>query len=194
MNANIIAGLFSGLLVTLLVVVFRAIWRDSLVPWFENRVYKDIRVEGTWFSLYPTVIGNRQETINLDRHGHEISGSFVCTTKHNDGEQYEVRGSFRNMILTLIYESRDSQKVDRGTITLKCIKNGERLSGKIAIYHDSTDTIDVNEIIWFRSKKDLVPFLKNIQEKDDTMRNLREREKEASVEMKKLANTPSDEG
>lgn len=97
------------------------------------------------------------------------------------------------MILTLIYETRDRQKVDRGTITLKCIKNGERLAGKIGIYHDASDTIDVNDIIWFRSKNQQAAFLKGIENKQEMMKRLREREMEASKEMKTLANAATDD-
>ncbi len=82
MSENLVAGLVSGLIVTLLVVLFRSLWRDTIVPWTEDRVYKDIRIEGTWYSLYPAFLSGahaseRQEVISLDRHGHAVSGSIV---------------------------------------------------------------------------------------------------------------------
>jgi hypothetical protein len=70
-----------------------------LVPWFEERVYKDAQIEGKWFSLYPTTEEHRQETISLTRHGHAVTGTMICTAGFDEGEQYQLSGSFRNLIL-----------------------------------------------------------------------------------------------
>jgi len=154
-SENIILGLISGLLATFLVFVFRSIWNCILVPWFEERVYKDIKIEGTWFSLYPASSDNRQEVITLKRQGHAVKGEIVCLTGGDLGERYQVTGSFRNMLLPLSYESSDVSKADRGAITLQSIHNGERLSGKMAYYNTSQDTISTANVIWFRHKNDV---------------------------------------
>jgi hypothetical protein len=137
-------------------------------------------------------VGERQETVSIERHGHEVKGTIICTTADADqGERYNLSGSFRNMILTLAYETEDQQKTDRGTITLKCVKNGERLKGKIAIYHDRTDSIDVCDILWFRSREDLSLVLSDVRKKDEQMKQLRERAIEAAKEMRIIAESPS---
>jgi len=59
MNENIIAGLISGAVVTLFIIIFRSIWIKIIEPWFEDRVYKDAQIEGKWFTLYLTTIDNR---------------------------------------------------------------------------------------------------------------------------------------
>ena len=46
MTENIITGLVSGLVVILFVLVFRSFWNAVIVPWFEDRVYKDVKIEG----------------------------------------------------------------------------------------------------------------------------------------------------
>ena len=53
MEANIISGLISGLVVSIFVLVFRQFWNSVIVPWFEERVYKDVHIEGKWFGLFP---------------------------------------------------------------------------------------------------------------------------------------------
>ena len=45
MTDNIIIGLVSGLAVTLFALVFRNFWNAIIVPWFEERVYKDVKIE-----------------------------------------------------------------------------------------------------------------------------------------------------
>ena len=142
---NLISGLVSGIIVVLLVLAFRAFWYNIIVPWFEERVYKDAKIEGKWFSLYPTTEEHRQETITLTRHGHAVTGTMVCTSGDDEGEQYQISGSFRNLILPLVYETQSKSKTDRGTITLKLIENAQKFRGKLAAYHTSMDAGHVSQ-------------------------------------------------
>jgi hypothetical protein len=186
MAGNIVAGLLSGLIVTLFIIVFGALWRNVLTPWFEDRVYKDIRIEGSWLSLYPTVVGNRQELVSLERHGHYVKGYVICTVGLDQGEKYKIAGSFRNLILTLSYESDHSEKVDRGTMTLRCVKNGRRLAGVIANYNDNSDSIQSSPIIWFRKEEDRDEVLSSIRRKDPAIAAVREKSKEVQKEIQRI--------
>ncbi len=177
MESNIIAGLVSGLIVTLFIVVFRSLWNSVITPWFENRVYKDIRIEGTWFSLYPSSPIFRQELIKIKRKGHGIVGVITCQNGGDEGEQYTLQGSFRNMILPITYESADLTKSDRGTITLRCLKNGEQLAGKIACYDSFDDTISTGNVIWFRSNKDLNHMVDKLKKKQKELTEIKKQQK-----------------
>jgi hypothetical protein len=192
MKGSFITGLVSGLTVTLLVVVFRAVWERILVPWFEERVYKDAQIEGKWFSLYPTTSEKRQETISLTRHGHEVTGTMICNNGLDEGEQYELSGSFRNLILPLVYETESKSKTDRGTITLKLVGNAQELRGKLAAYYTPKDTIDATDVIWFRSKSDLDKLLAKLAGSAKQLGAIRQRENEADVEKRKLTETPNE--
>ena len=147
---NFSVGIISGLVTTLFVVVFRSFWLKVLVPWFEDRVYKDARIEGTWYALYPRTVGNRQELVTLERHGHTVTGRMICTNDSDKGEAYALSGSFRNMILPLVYESIDKQKSDRGTITLKLVRNATQFTGIVAAYNTDRDTINGIHVDWYR--------------------------------------------
>ena len=157
------------------------------MPWFEERVYKDARIEGEWFSLYP--LGERQEVITLKRHGHSVTGTITCTksrTGRDEGQQYDVQGSFRNMILPLTYEAHDRSKTDRGTITLKLIDNAARFDGKIAAYGDEGDLILSTDVIWFRSRKGLEQHVADLQSEKAAREEYRKRTKEAEEAREKL--------
>ena len=183
MSENIIAGLISGVLATLLVFVFRSIWLGLIIPWFEERIYKDVRIEGKWYSLYPTSADSRQEVISIERHGHAITGTIICTSGSDTGQKYQIEGSFRNMLLPLTYESADSTKTDRGTITLQAVHNGERLVGKIALYNTTEDSIATANIVWFRSRADLDKF---ITEREKNRKQIEELRKQANRIEKEL--------
>jgi hypothetical protein len=174
---NFVAGVIAGLVVALFVLVMRAIWQRLVIPWFEDRVYKDARIEGPWFSLYPLDVYRRQETISLSRHGHYINGTISCTNGPDAGEQYEISGSFRNMILPLIYETSDPSKTDRGTITLKLEQNARQFTGVAAAYHTHEDSIQPLVVQWFRSKKAVEDFISKLDAQKQELEQLRKQQK-----------------
>lgn len=194
MQENIIAGLVSGFVVTLFVLVFRQFWNAVIVPWFEDRVYKDVRIEGKWFGLYPGSKDLRQDVIVLKRHGHSVQGKIICSKGGDEGDEYSVCGSFRNMLLPLVYESTDKTKTDRGSITLRCTTNGERLTGQIALYSTFEDSVIPGSITWFRSKKDLDAMVERIQKREEKMKELKEERRRIAKEESEIENRDTIEG
>lgn len=193
MQDSIIAGLISGLIVTLFIIVFKLLWDYNIVPWFEERIYKDAFIEGTWFSLHPDEYNLRQEIITLKRTGHSITGTMVCVNGKDKGEEYILHGSFKNMILPLIYESSDTSKTDRGNITLKSISNGEILRGKISLYNTGSDNITSGSIIWFRHKEQLDKNINHIKlQKEKILKNRLEKNK-LEKELKNIELLPEEE-
>lgn len=169
---NFVIGITSGLVVTLFVLVFRSFWNSIIIPWVEDRVYKDVKVEGKWYGLFPNQEDLRQDVITLKRHGHEITGTMICTKGGDEGEEYALRGSFRNLILPLTYEVTDTSQTDRGSLTLKCIRNGERLSGYLATYNTFRDVIEPCSIIWFRTKEDLQLYISKVEKRKEEIQKL----------------------
>ena len=186
MLENFTIGITAGLVVTIFALVFRGFWNAVIVPWFEERVYKDAKIEGKWFGLYPNQPGPKQDVIVLKRRGHEISGKMICTKGPDEGEEYTLCGSFRNMILPLTYESSDTSKTDRGSLTLMCIRNGERLSGKLASYNTYDDSIETVSILWFRSKDDMENIIKQIERRKEKLKALESERKEIERQEKDI--------
>ena len=116
---------------------------------------------------------------------------MTCINRFEKGEEYIISGTFKNLILSLTYETKDKTKTDLGTITLMAKNNGCRLKGKIALYNNDKDNIDVGNIIWFRSEKDLdkhVKFVKLnkmiLQKLKDNIEELSKQEFEMETEVK----------
>ncbi|KPZ70356.1 hypothetical protein AN944_02428 [Shewanella sp. P1-14-1] len=183
MFENVVSGLVSGLVVSFLVLVVGRFWKGVVEPWIEERVYKDLHVEGKWYSLYVNTGDYRQEAINIKRHGHTINGHMICKTGADDGEEYYICGSFRNLLLPLTYEAADKQKSDRGTITLMSSHNGERFVGEVAMYDTKADSIGTTKVIWFRNRKDLERTVKYIKLHREQLDEIRERERHIQDEL-----------
>ncbi len=186
MASNLWVGLISGLLVTCIVLVANKIWLRVVVPWFEDRVYKDLHIEGKWYSLYVSSSHFRQEVINLHRSGHKISGSMTCKTGPDDGEEYCLNGSFRNMLLPLTYEATDKAKTDRGTITLRSVYNGERMEGSVAMYNTGRDAISTSFVVWFRKKSELKTQIEYLKSHRAEMQDIRDKAEKSSEELKEM--------
>lgn len=183
MLENAVIGLVSGLFVSFLVLVIGKFWNKVIEPWIEERVYKDLHVEGKWYSLYVESGDYRQEIVNLKRHGHTITGIMVCKIGADDGEEYTLCGSFRNLLLPMTYESSDKNKSDRGTITLKSSHNGQRLNGEVAMYETRSDSICTARVIWFRNKDELEKTVEYIKKHRERLREIRLREQEVREEL-----------
>jgi len=41
-------GVLGGLIATAIALFFREVWAKIITPWYENRVYRDARIEGKW--------------------------------------------------------------------------------------------------------------------------------------------------
>jgi hypothetical protein len=182
LESNIVVGLISGLTVSFIVMVLGQLWKGMVEPWFEERVYKDLHIEGKWYSLYVNSVDFRQETINLKRHGHTITGTMMCTIGADDGEEYHICGSFRNMLLPLTYEATDKKKTDRGSITLRSTFNGERLVGKIALYETRFDEVETGQVVWFRNKNDVKEQIEYIKSHRDELDAIKEKERKVKRE------------
>jgi hypothetical protein len=193
MVENIVVGLVSGLFVSFLVLVIGKLWRAVIEPWIEERVYKDLHIEGKWYSLYVESGDYRQEAINLKRHGHAIKGEMICKHGADDGEGYSLCGSFRNLLLPLTYESTDSKKSDRGTITLKSAHNGQRLVGEVAMYETKRDFISTAKVIWFRDKEELNKTIEYIKKNREKLKVIREKEFAVQEEFSKFFKEFSEE-
>ncbi|CAH6889072.1 conserved hypothetical protein [Vibrio chagasii] len=183
MLENVVVGLVSGLFVSFLVLVIGRFWKGVVEPWFEERVYKDLQIEGKWYSLYVETGDYRQEIVNLKRHGHTITGNMTCKNGADDGEEYILCGSFRNLVLPLTYESADKTKSDRGTITLMSSHNGQRFIGEVAMYETKSDAIDTAHVMWFRNKEDIKSTVEYIQEHREELRAIRNKEREIREEL-----------
>jgi hypothetical protein len=133
-------GVISGLVTTLLVVVFRSIWLKIIDPWYENHVYKDVPIEGGWECKGAFVVRNQQNPVDgtfkweLGRKGHHVTGTFVGIAGPDQGLAYTIEGVFKNLLLTASYSSKNPASLDRGTVSLMLVNNGRTLTGFCSYY------------------------------------------------------------
>lgn len=134
-------GIISGLLASSIVFIFTYLYKQAVRPWFENKVYKDIRIEGTWKIMYQNVSEPVEEHAYLERTAHAVKGTITAVKGPDAGKSYTVSGEYKNSILVLSYSATDKSALDRGAFVLLIAGNGEKFKGQSAYYYDNHEII-----------------------------------------------------
>lgn len=152
--SDLIVGIVGGLVATSITLFFRLYWLKVILPWLEERVYQDARIEGEWNT---EIIYNTGKTdhfiITLHRKSHQVQGEMVSTTS---GKRYLLKGEFRNLILTLTYSSNMPSAFDRGCFTLLLTNNGRELNGASSFYFSPESRIVSADVRLIRTDRLLV--------------------------------------
>lgn len=146
---ELVIGVVSGLVTTALVFFARRVYLAAIVPWIEDRVYKDARIEGRWCITYPEM-DEVEEHVTLERAAHKVTGQINCSRGPDAGKIYSVEGTFRNLLLTLTYTASDRGALDRGAFVLQLNGNGALFTGRSSYYHDDQHRIVGASCEWRR--------------------------------------------
>ena len=158
----IVTGILSGLLTTLIIILFREVWSKIIHAWYLNFLYRDARIEGRWYGRCDYFDMENENglldvkhkenpnyyNIRLKRIGHDIRGNMICESGWEQGRTYLIKGSFRNLILTAEYEPDDSASMERASMTLMLKNNGRSLKGYVSMYMDEFDSVSPGKMIW----------------------------------------------
>lgn len=100
-----------------------------------NNQTKDKKIK---VNISPTPIFVKAD---FKRIGYKITGKIVEVGGASNIHTYDVNGSFKNLILTGTYESTNRNHIDRGSLSLMLLQNGQIFEGFFSSYGD-----DVNRI------------------------------------------------
>ena len=182
-SQGLMIGVTAGLIATALTIGFKAYWERFIVPWYIERLYKDVDIGGTWFGVFMYHNQEMEEFFcEIRRKGHQIFGEMI--SKH-DGKTYDFKGEFRDMILTINYESRIRQEIDRGCFTFLLMKSGQEMEGLASYYYDPTHTVQIGSMKLTR-QDDAKEFEDASEEDNFQASHLNRSEEDSSGTFKKL--------
>lgn len=148
---SLLVGTLGGLVATLLTVTFRNYWVSVFIPWYEERLYRDAKIEGNWKSEKRKGSSNIL-FMQIARKSYSVNGTFTYIEGCDQGKTYKFNGEFRNLILTANYSSTISSQLDRGTLALMLVHNGDKLKGILSYYLDPESKISSYELTFDRQK------------------------------------------
>jgi len=150
---GITAGIISSLIFTFIVFVISLLWRKAILPTWENMLYKDIRLDGKWDSIFIGDSKNEdKEIVTLNQVGHRVSGEIFCVKGPDEGRKYKFEGTFKNQILIACYWTTEKRRLDSGSFTLHLKDNGKKLQGYASYYYDNKHKIESGDYCWTRTK------------------------------------------
>jgi hypothetical protein len=149
MTGAILTGVFSGLVSSVVIFLWVTYWRRAVVPWYEDRLYQGLRIDGEWVTegFYPGE--DFRETVYVEQNGYSVRGRIALTSREQP-EEYRFEGEFRNLILTARYWTPGSNDLDRGTFTLTVKDSGNTLNGFSVGYIDQASSVVSGKYIWRR--------------------------------------------
>lgn len=148
--SDLTLGTIAGLVATFFAVVISRLWKSLIEPWYEERVYKDARIEGPWRAK-ATINGIEREVMwDITQIGHRIRATAVPVSGPNKGKVFRNEGSFRNLILTLSYTRESRETLDRGCLAAKLVQNGTKLLGYIIHYNPRSESLEPVEYVMER--------------------------------------------
>src|SRR5436309_2533283 len=101
--SSTLSGVVGGLIATLICVVFSSFWIRVLELWFEERVYKEVHIEGRWNSTYIFDGVVRKGIWEVHRIGHTVKVLVTRIEGPKAGSSWHYVGTFKNLILTATY-------------------------------------------------------------------------------------------
>lgn len=139
----------SGLITALIVFICLRYWNAVIVPWYENRIYKDIKIDGEWKALGDEQSEVFEEKVKVKQNAHRVYGDIIYKST-SELIEYQFEGEFRNLILTARYWVKGENNLDRGTFTLMTKNNGRTLKGPYAWYSANNNDVESGTYEWDR--------------------------------------------
>lgn len=146
----IAGGVLSALIATLLIFLGARYWKNVIVPWYEDRVYKDIKIDGEWLTRGKEEGKEFEEVALVMQNAHRVWGSITYKTQSSVTE-YQFEGEFRNLILTARHSVKGKHQLERGTFTLMLRENGRLLKGFYAWYLSEKHDVVSGSYEWRRA-------------------------------------------
>ena len=148
---NVFLGILSGVFTATILLVAGKYYRRLFIPWYENRLYKGVVLDGKWEGTRTRFSGseNTKEKKILDKleilleltqSGYKICGLFRAKSTFSQGEIYEnlynITGRISDNYVVLEYIPLSRKRTGLGTFVLHVKNGGRRMEGSISFVEE----------------------------------------------------------
>jgi hypothetical protein len=149
---NLALGVVSGLVTSVIVLVFVAYWSSVVVPFWRELLYKGVRLDRhKWQILLPNRTLDAEATMDAEatikQVGLKVTG-IIAWHANDTIVTSSLEGQFCDLILSATYERLGVPSMDRGTLTLMSKHDNQVLQGKYAWYDESKNEIISGDYEW----------------------------------------------
>jgi hypothetical protein len=108
-------------------------------------------IGGTWISEYREGQNTYHETISVRQVGRAIKAVAILTEDGKQTEKQEIKGTYKNQILTAEYWSTEKHVIERGTFTLRRV-TPQKLDGFFTFFSGDPLQLQQSRYTWTSSK------------------------------------------
>lgn len=154
---SLIIGISSGVLTAGLLYMIGHFYRTSFIPWYEDRQYKGVILDGKWKGERVNLRTKRRKdgsiekteeteklqiTIELRQRGYQVTGLFQAKsidldTKTEYENFYNLKGHISDNYLILIYSPVSRKRTGLGAFVMEVREGGNQLEGCISFINES---------------------------------------------------------
>nr|WP_298167025.1 hypothetical protein [uncultured Pseudomonas sp.] len=116
----LLLGIASSLVATAIFICISEAFRKILIPWFSDKVYRGVRIDGEWSSE------EGDANFNLKQWGDKISGIY-SHGEPGDVTTYNVVGTIKNMYFMAFTEPVSYKVIDAGSLLMHVEYRGGKL-------------------------------------------------------------------
>lgn len=156
-------GIVAGILTSVVLLLFARIFKQILLPWYQDLVYKGVDLRGKWIAQRTGSSGITYHfTLLLSQSAHSVKGKMtvakinasvaqpgVQTSDYVQG--FEVAGATWEGFVTINMTSDDRRSLSFSTSLLQVRSRGQKLVGHMVYRSSSVDQVESHEISWARS-------------------------------------------
>lgn len=141
----ILLGVPSGVVSAFVVWVVISLFRNTILPWYRQYVYKGVEIEGEWIYSSEQKSVTNTFKLNIEKQlGHELSGWF--SQDYKDGSElrhgrYKFNGEVVDGFVVLSLFPSNRNKSTFGTIHVQIKGSGNKLEGVFTYKNTQSDDI-----------------------------------------------------
>lgn len=139
----LIIGICSSLLATGLFIAISELFRRVILPWYADKVYRGVRIDGHWEveDVADYSNGERCQSMTLKQKGDVISGVYTHADPE-DTDVYDLHGRVRDQYFMATAAPQSNRHIDGIVLMLKIFNQGgkQRLKGGVLYQDDASDS------------------------------------------------------
>lgn len=152
---NIILGIATGIITTVLIYLANQIFRKLVLPWYEKIKYKGVDLAGQWTGeMVDSSEISMPFNLNIKQNANRLQGiASIDKSKAHDTynmTSYNVKGSVWEGYVTLNYQSTDRTRLSFATSLLQVRMGGRKMEGIFVFRDVRQDEIRERRVIFKR--------------------------------------------
>ena len=158
-SSQIVLGVVSGVVASTLVFLFTVIWKKHLVPWYEQRVYNGVSIQGAWTLVdsapqeASTHEWTQLETLEITQAAQHLQGTLTLAPKPGIESAVialGVAGEISDRFVSLLMKSPSRSRIAYGVMLGQVVGEGNRIEGQAAFYDVTHNEILAAHVVYKR--------------------------------------------